>query len=394
MKILKTDEVNLLLYQSNISSHLSSLVFTSTTSKDLVVYSAHFYRTKNHNGFVIFLVGASQAVYKTRSLIGCGVGTTIAKNFKVRYLYEVIRQHRWRVVTKQPIRPYQQLAVECYGVDVTVGDKAFLIYNNVTSNKTIAVQCDQPVVIPAPRITPIGHKNISAVTCTKVLSKGVSWLPEFLRYQKTLGVDHIHIAILDKFIKDGGFHKILENDTFYIKAIAENFITIQIWKEWYNHGKDEWFYFGNILMYLDCIYRYRGTYDFVSLLDTDDFFTIRVPGMSYKDFLQNLSHKKDVGSYSFKWLFYYPDACGLKKKVGEDGNVTASLVPHSPINEQGNHFKPIHLSKAVIDSSFHDASCNTCLLQGYRAVLVPDNIAYVAHNRLKYKKNFASKFCH
>ena len=81
-------------------------------------------------------------------------------------------------------------------------------------------------------------------------------------------------------------------------------------------------------MHLDCIYRYHGTYDFISLLNTDDFLTIRVPGMSYKNFILKHLYLEGIGSCSFKWLFDYPGLCGMKGKVGDDGNVTANLVPY------------------------------------------------------------------
>ena len=392
MNVLKIDEVDLLLYEGNVSSDLPTLIQTSSPSKDLVVYTSHLYRLEDSSSFVLFLIGASQEVYKSHSIIGCGVGNRIATSFKVRYVYEDIRLHRWQKFIKSPFNPYQQLVVECYGIAVEEGDPSFLLYYNTTSDTVVRVHSDHPVAIPPSRVSTGESGNVSSVVCTKVLSRGVSWLPEFLRYQKHLGVDHVHIAILDTFIKDGGFRDILANDSFFLKAVRENFITIQIWKEWYNSTNDEWFYYGNILMYLDCIYRYRGTYDFVSLLDTDDFLTIREPGLSYKDFLVQYCYLDGIGSCSFRWLFYYPGLCGMKEKVGSDGNVTKYMIPHSPRYEQNGNFKPVHRSEAIRDSSFHDASCSVCLHKGYRAVLVPENIAYVAHNRL-YSNHSKKKVC-
>ena len=382
---MRTDRVNLLLYQSNINFEQNPLLPSSPLSKELVVYTSFLYSSSDNGSFVIFLIGASQRVYKSRSIVGCGVGKNIATRFKVRYIYEDIRLYRWLRKLHRPKQQYQQLAVECYGIDIEDKDPSFLLFHNSTLNLTVMVHSDQPMVVPAPRVPPKYDSNVTSVVCTKALSRGVSWLPEFLRYQKTLGVDHVHVAILDTFIKDQGFRDILANDSFFMRGVKEGFITVQVWKEWYQ--KDEWFYYGNILMYLDCIYRYRGTYDFVSLLDTDDFFTIRVPNLSYNDFLVKYCYKEGIGSCSLKWEFYYPGICGMKKDVGEDGNVTASMIPHMPTLEQRTNHKPIHLTKAIRDSSFHDASCSECLLKGYRAIIIPENIAYVAHNRLHVNKS-------
>ena len=105
-------------------------------------------------------------------------------------------------------------------------------------------------------------------------------LPEFLRYQKTLGVYHVHLAILNEFIKDNGFLDILSKDRFFVEHQRNNYITLKVWNEW--HEKKEWHDYGTMLMYLDCLYRYQGTYDYIILLDTDDFITVCVPGMCLK----------------------------------------------------------------------------------------------------------------
>ncbi len=392
LKWLTANKIHVNLYQGHMSKLLPSIV-TSSHSKELVVYTTHLYTNTNGSSYIIFLIGAGPSVYNgSKAVIGCGVNDNYGTHYKVRYNYEDIRQHNWRRFKKEKIHYYQQVIVECYGLEVKDGDKAFLVYYNSTSDKTVKVYSNESIVIPAPRKTPKEGK-VSSVVCTKVLSRGVTWLPEFLRYQQTLGVDHVHVAVLDTFFKDGGFDDILANDTFFLQAVRDNFVTIQIWNEWYDAKKWEWFYYGNMFMYLDCIYRYRGTYDFVSLFDTDDFFTLRVPGLSYKEFLVKYCLRKGIGSCSFMWLFYYPGVCGFNKSMRADGNVTASMVPHNPRYEQRDHYKPTHLSKAIVDSSFHDASCSGCLQEGYRAVLIPEHIAYVAHNRLN-KKLSAKRVCH
>ena len=388
---LKVDQVNLSLYESNISAHANTLIVDYPPSKSFVVFMSILYKHENEEDVIMFLIGASQAGYLSQSIAGCGVDNTMGTSFKVRYVYEDVRQHRWQKIKKTPIHKYQQLIVECYGITIDGEARSFLLYYNKSMNILMRVYSSDLVVVPAPRVTPKSNSNITSVVCTKALSRGVPWLPEFLRYQKTLGVDHIHVAILDTFMKDGGYRDILANNSFFLRGVKEGFITVQVWRELYQ--KDEWFYYGNILMYLDCTYRYRGTYDFVSLLDTDDFLTIRVPGMSYKDFILKHCYLEGIGSCSFKWLFYYPGLCGMKGKVGGDGNVTANLVPHRARKEQRWNYKSIHLSGAIRDSSFHDASCSECLLKGYRAILIPENIAYVAHNRI-WSKHKKEKLCH
>lgn len=66
----------------------------------------------------------------------------------------------------------------------------------------------------------------------------------------------------------------------------------------------------------DCIYRFIGTYDYVFIVDTDDFFVPRVPGeLTIHYYIKNWC--QGAGTCQLSWVRYYPD-CGLGT-TGEDG---------------------------------------------------------------------------
>ena len=347
-------------------------------SKELVLFDAYFdSRARNgHRNVTMIFIAASRGVLEKKSITGCGVGIFTAKHFNVRYTMEAELVHARKIYYK-----YEQLMLECFDVPVSPGDLAFVKYNT-SQHTTVVIHTARPVVIPEPRVTPKGPNNISVVVCTKAYSRGVTWLPEFLRYQKTLGVDHVHLAILDEFIKDNGFLDILSKDRFFVEHQRNNYITVKVWNEW--HEKKEWYDHGTMFMYLDCLYRYRGTYDYIILLDSDDFFTVRVPGTSLKEIIMKYCSSKTTGSCGFKWLFYYPGLCGLKRNVSDDGNVTAAMNPH--VADKHTALKSIHRIEAVIDTNYHTASCPTCLMKGYRSIFVPPSIAYAAHQIKKVIK--------
>ena len=355
-------------------------------SKELVLFDAFFDKRarSGHRNLTIIFIAASRGVFEKKMITGCGVGISAAKHFHVRYVQEDHLMHAWK---GEKYYKFEELALECYDVPLNPGDRAFIEYRT-SQNTTVVIHTARPVVIPEPKVTPTGPNNISVVVCTKAHNRGVSWLPEFLRYQKTLGVDHVHLSVLDEFIKDNGFLDYLSKDKFFVENQRKNYITVKLWNEW--HENREWYDHGTILMYLDCLYRYQGTYDYISLLDTDDFFTVRVPGMSLKDMILKYCSDKTTGSCAFRWLFYYPEICGLKRKVSEDGNVTAAINPHKAEDAQ-NRLKSIHRTEAVLDSSYHDATCSTCLMEGYKVVRVPPDIAYAAHQRNHVGKEIKSR---
>ena len=385
--LLKRKEVcnDSIKHRENYSAHNPYLNLPFPVSKELVLFDAYLdSRSRSgHRNLTMIFIAASREVLEKKSITGCGVGISTATHFHVRYTQEDKQVH-----SRKKYYKYEQMMLECFDVPLSPGDQAFVEYKT-SHNTTVVIHTTRPVVIPEPRITPNGPNNISVVVCTKAYNRGVTWLPEFLRYQKALGVDHVHLAVLDEFIKDNGFLDYLSRDNFFVEHQRNNYITVKLWNEW--HGKYEWYDHGTMFMYLDCIYRYRGTYDYITLLDTDDFFTVCVPGMSLKDMIMKYCSSNTTGSCGFKWKFYYPELCGLKRNVSEDGNVTAAMNPHEPDNIKTS-LKSIHRTAAVIDSTYHVATCPTCLMKGYKVVQVPLHIAYTAHQRKNASKE-KKKIC-
>lgn len=174
-------------------------------------------------------------------------------------------------------------------------------------------------------------------------------------------------------------------EPFLSQAAKEGYLTFSVWKEWYNNSglREEVYEHSEILRKIDCMYRYRGTYDYAFPLDTDDFFNPRNTEMTgLKDYIKAYCYIKPAASCKFTWLWYFPKVCGMNGTVGSDGNVTHHLKSHK-LDHHGLHrLKSVHNTNALVDSTFHSADCKGCLMPGYKAVLVPTHVAYVAHNRM------------
>ena len=373
----------------NINKPFSYLPSTPL-SKDVIIYGAYFdERARNgHSNVTVFLISVNRTIFDRKWITQCGVGSATSNNFEIRFVQETHLMHNWLGNRKFP---FEQVALDCYDLPVVNGSRAFVAYQsgkNVITDEFVSESLT-PLMIPAPRIQPSGEHNLSVLTCTKAHNRGVSWLPEFIRYQKTLGVDHVHLAIIDTFIQDGGFRDYLLSDEFTRTAIQEGYLSITVWHEWYDDN--EFYVHGTIFQFLDCMYRFRGTYDYVFPLDSDDFFNPSIPGKTkLKEYITDYCSTEPFISCAFKWLIYYPGVCGMLEKVGEDGNVTKYLKPHNA--KEQLKFKSLHSMKAIVDFSFHDATCKRCLLPGYSVRRIEPEIAYAAHNRLYMDKNRA-KVC-
>ena len=325
---------------------------------------------------LIFFIDMKVSIFKNNLVVSCGSDHQETKNLLVRYVREDILMHYF-FGNKYP---YEQLILECYDVDFEDGDHGFIKYKlEKHSDILLTTSSEKPILIPGPKVKPKAPYDFTVVTCTKVYNKGAPWIPEFIRYQETIGVDHVHISILDSFIKDGGIQELMYKDRYVNHAIKRGYVTFSVWREWYS-GDDVYLH-SSSLQKLECLYRFRGTYDYGFPLDTDDFFNPVIPGKTnVKDYISDLCREPPAGSCAFRWVTYFPGACGLTSHDSPpDGNITAylkSLAYHL----QGN-LKSAHLLEALIDASFHDAKCEGCLMDGYKVVDIPREKAYMAHLR-------------
>lgn len=390
-----SDELQIHLKASHNAARegLFSFLSQAPIGKDLVVHSAVFdSRARNgHSNATIIFISVENSILDSDRILGCGVGNEKSKSHTVRSVAESLKMHAW---LGDKFFKYENIVMECYDLPVIGGERVFVIYK-VLENSTLEflVESEQPLFIPAPRVIPTGSHNFTVVTCTKVHNKKVAFFPEFIKYQKTIGVDHVHVSIPDTFIMDGGLQYHLTKEPFLREALIEGYLTFSVFKNWYNDSNQEIFVHSESLRKLECIYHFRGTYDYAFPLDTDDFFNPRVPGKSQlKDYIRDYCYIKPAASCIFKWYFYFPLLCGMKGKVGEDGNVTRQLQSHKA-NDFLQNVKSVHNTNVLVDSTFHHAECKGCLLPEYMAVRVSPHVAYIAHNRLDYGEKSPKDAC-
>ena len=371
-------QVNIRDVEKAVAQYTATLP-SQPISKDVIAHSVYFDdRARNgHSNVTMFLVVANSTIFDNKWIVGCRVGQKDALEFTIRFTAEdyLIHIHKHQY-------PYEEYILECYDLPVVNGSQAFIIYKTAHNSPAYVVESLRPLFSPAPRVTPSGEHNISVVTCTKAYNKGVAWLPEFIRYQKTIGVDHVHVNILDRFIKDGGLKAHLMKSNL-MQAVKEGFVSFSVWPDWYNSRQIYLQY--EVLRKLDCIYQFRGTYDYAFPLDTDDFFNPQIPGMTnVKELILKWCYGNSTGSCSFHWVYYFPGACGVKDEPVDDGNVTRVLRSYT--RRVSGNTKSVHRTSALLDATFHDATCShaqhACLMPGYKVNRIPLHIAYVAHLRM------------
>ena len=345
------------------------------TSKDVVV-RAVFYdgRARNgHQNASVFLIALKKNIMRNNLVVKCGVENTTTDKLHVRIIGEA--PFRDQGIDARYLT-HEEIMLDCFDLSVKNGSRAFVIYKRqVDDIELIMAESEQPLIFPAPHKPPPqgGKYKFTVLTCGKLFGKSPPWMKEWLRYQKTLGVDHVHWNVKDSIIKS----KALENP-YIKKAMEDGYLSVNVWKQRFQ--SNEIWYYSQGLMYEDCIYRFRGTYDYIFMLDTDDFFTPRISNETDIHYYINLCTKQsNIGSCEFWWIEYYPDKCGIKEgPLPKDGNVTNWLLSYEIHTVMGHH-KSLHKSEAILDAATHFAAE---LVPGYlKMSTFSKHIAYVAHVR-------------
>lgn len=341
-----------------------------TLPSEQVIVRAVYLDPRPRNGYLntsVFLVEMAKDLLARGAVVACGTASGISTTFTVR----IAGNSQWPHET-EPQLTHDVAMIDCFGLPSTPpGSRAFLWYESVgdgEGTQLYRAESQQRYFIPLPKRTH-NEDDLRIVVCMAIVRDFPSYMKEFLRYYKYLGVDHVYMTGEDSFFRNG----ILENDEFVQKALTEGFISFTFWHQWLN--TEQVFYHSQMLAHQDCIYRFQGTYDYAFLVDSDDHFIPLVPERKTLDFY--VERYCRFGSCVFPWVEYFPD-CGQQwEQLGSHGNVTNTLVSHNHhrMNKAG---KSVHRLSAILDAGTHKSEV---LLPGYNRMRVPPTIGYVAHIR-------------
>ena len=309
----------------------------------------------------VFLLEASKSISEQNLIVACGVGSIVSFKFQI-WPCGAFSLHNWICESFPNLLIQDQLMLHCYDLPVDNGSTAFVIYKlSPSSSLRLVAQSAHRLVIPESQV------EIKIVTCSRIFSGRPPRLVEWLHYQKAIGVDHIHIITDARADALHGAH--------FKQAMKTGFVSVKVWQQWQNDQIHE------VLAYEDCIYRFRGEYDYAFVIDTDDYFVPMNPSEKKLRYYVD-RWCKDCGSCAFSWIDYYP-ACGLKDKPGTDGNVTAVLKSSVSVEQKSHKF--LHrLADIDVHVPLSESESESFLVNHHRGtVKIPSDKAYVAHHRME-----------
>ena len=308
-------------------------------------------------------------------VVGCQVGENFAEYFQVRRLAMMDAYVHW----KHNYVNHDLVMVDCFDLPVSNGSRAFIFvkkqsWGDSEGYGVYSVESERPLYFPAPRISHGDDMKLLVCVATARYTTNDTrlnlhnMLYHWLKYQRTIGVDHVHFIAHPSFIEWGT----LQNDIVR-KDIRDGFLSVEIWEPWLN-ATDNYHGHSQMLAYEDCVYKHRGTYDYIVMCDTDDFFMPRVPGQpQFHYYIRNWCH---YGACRFHWIERYPD-CGLyNERLSPDGNITKML--RSATEKRLSDNKSLYKSSILLDVGIHMPMES---IAGYSIIHVPSSVAYFAHVR-------------
>ena len=174
------------------------------------------------------------------------------------------------------------------------------------------------------------------VVCATMLPHYTPFVEDWIHYQRTIGVDHVHLVLESSFLNRGSF-----DQEFLHSAVEESYLTVEFWHQWLNetdicdHSLD--------LAWYNCALRFQYSYSHIIFSDPRDFFIPRDPLLSrLPDFLNRWCPTTHC---QFQWKNVFYRQC---ESAGDDGNVTA-VVPVTGFSAKDQPFT-VYKSDLIVHS--------------------------------------------
>ena len=355
---------------SNVPSSAPTSTYHSAPTVHVLPRSAYFdlYHkpTNSCKNATIILVAISKTALHNHLVTGCESEEYKSTELKVEIF---IQYDRW-IHKHFPLLTHDEARVTCCNMPVQNGSTTFILYRDEMGHERKA-ETERALYIPPgrPHFNENNQQKPSIVVCVTIFGKP-PWFREWLLYQKSIGVDHIYLYIIEKSLN------MTEGKSILQQYIDSNYATLDVWKMYLNESQV--YYNQQVLLYQDCVHRHRNTFDYALLYDTDDFFVPTVPGeTNIHYYVQKIfNYRTTIGSAMFTWSLHNPD-CGLTQDPStiKDGNITRYLVTY---NHWDEYYKALHKLSAVKDIGIHEPMA---LYSGYIKQKVPKSLGYVAHIR-------------
>ena len=306
--------------------------------------------------------------YAVKSVVACELNGFVSTSIRV------IKESTGWVRSHYPSFTHCGMLVQCVGLpEISFVNGTFpnLIYKMYKETFYSVVRSEKPLILDSI------ETDTTKIKGTVVLCAMMYGHPEkfnhWLTYQKTIGVDKVHLSVEHDFMNNA-----TQLYPFLNESLMKGFVDIEVWEDIV--GK-RIYYYGKIIKYQDCIFRHMNRFEYLFVYDYDDYFNPMLP--DHKDvhyYLNKFFAKSNIGTVHMTWHQMKCAPIEEKCKTLQDGNLTSVLS--GPQWYRRSEAKCAHRLKAVV---FLHSHSSLVLLSGYLRSTASDKLAYVAHNRYTNK---------
>ncbi len=160
------------------------------------------------------------------------------------------------------------------------------------------------------------------------------YLDQWLTYHQTIGVKFIHLNVVESFIPNINSSVLLSN------LIDSGTVYVIVWEIYLNSSQV--YYYSQTLKYLDCIFRYQNSYQYMMIIDFDEYFIPAGKMKNIYSYVATMFKAKDIGSIYIPPTLVYSCKKSLYDNITlpSDGNITKFY------NTSKFHFTN-HLGKSI-----------------------------------------------
>lgn len=330
---------------------------------DVIPRTAYYgvrYIAGSKQNVVIVLAEVSATILEQKLIVSCGWKNQYSTAVKV--VTDPLM--RWIQKNKRGYTHFFAI-IYCFGLTIIRNDVVKIIYKSGTDGPYRSVDTEKSVRL----LNNASHiKKVNSVLACATMYGHPIRFEEWLRYQKTLGVDGIHLNVQLSFVVG------IEKYPFLIESLQNEFVKIEVWKQYLKSSAI--FYYSQSLIYQDCVMQYQASFEYIMMVDYDDFFIPAVPNQKNVHYYVNRFFNERTASVRLPWIEL---PCAVKNYTFlVDGNVTQTFSTQDTRIKR-RESKSIHRLNAVDIVSIHQAFK---VLPGYSKVQIEGvNLAYFAHIR-------------
>eukprot|EP00731_Ephydatia_muelleri_P039273 Em1323g1a len=155
------------------------------------------------------MIEVAKPLLNRHLIVGCGVGGYNSSTFKVHPLN--INGWVGKYLDERPALTHTMATVDCFNLppNIANGSKATISYRTIHGGEVLGVVSERPLVLSETTAS----RPCKIAACLAVAYGRPPFLDNWLRYQKSIGVTHVHVIAEPSFVSEGASAKPLAKRT-------------------------------------------------------------------------------------------------------------------------------------------------------------------------------------